>query len=186
MEERVERYEFHSGKLIIKDFELDIDYEEVFNPLLIPPQPIPGEYKDHILKMDLGGGYCLEKNGTREGQTLLLYPDGSKKMESFYTGGLLQGPSTFYANSGQILSRSWFVKGKTEGKSYWYYPSGAVYSIQRFRNGLWELKQEYFYESGQIKSLLNYRRGMLDGIVKLYGSHGNLERTIAFKDGKKL
>jgi len=179
-------YEFNGTFLRIADNELQINLHEDFAPLMIPANPVVGEQlQGHVIKMDLGGGHYLEKNGVRNGQNLLLNVDGSKKMECFYLDGNLHGPSSFFSEKGVLLSKSWFWHGKQEGKCIWYYPSGQIYSIQRYREGHWHLLQEYFFESGQAKSCIPYNHGELDGEVKLYDSKGQLERSIPFKDGRK-
>lgn len=183
----MDRYEFNGTFLRLEDEELQLSLQEDFVPLLIPANPILGEQlQGHIIKMDLSGGQYLEKHGKRHGQALLLYADGSKKMECFYLDGDLHGPSSFFSEKGALLSKSWFWHGKQEGKCLWYYPSGQLYSIQRYREGQWHLLQEYFWESGQVKSCIPYKNGKLEGEVRLYDAKGKLERSIHFKNGQKI
>lgn len=183
----MENYQFNETELVIQDSELQLDIKVEFRPVLIPKNPVPGQYvQTHTIQMDLSGGFYLEKDQVRDGQALLLYPDGKSKMECYYLKGFLHGPSSFFSETGQLLAKSWFYEGKQEGKSFWYYPSGQLYSIQRYRRGQWHLLQEYYYKSGKLKSSIHYQNGHLDGEVRLYFSDGTLKRTRQFSQGKKL
>lgn len=112
------------------------------------------------------------------------YPDGTKKMECFYLDGL-HGPSTFYSNEGQILSKSWFIHGKQEGKALYFYRSGVLKSAQRYLGGVRHGVQEYYYRDGRLKTRLNYCNGKLNGVVSLYFPDGTLKREIPFSEGKR-
>ena len=44
------------------------------------------------------------------------YPDGSLKTVIHYLDDSLQGPSSFYASNGQLVSQNWYLNGRQEGK----------------------------------------------------------------------
>ncbi|WP_284452522.1 6-hydroxymethylpterin diphosphokinase MptE-like protein [Parachlamydia acanthamoebae] len=113
------------------------------------------------------------------------YPNGQVKKEWTWRNHLLEGPSSFYSETGALLGRDWYVKGKKQGKSKWFYATGALHSIQRFKDGLEEGTQEYFYPNGQLKTHLDYRQGKLHGDVKLYFSNGQLKRELHYENGKR-
>lgn len=115
----------------------------------------------------------------------MAYPNGQLKKEWTWKDHLLEGPSSFYSETGDLLGRDWYVHGKKQGKSHWYYASGAVRSIQRFKDGLEHGRQEYFYPNGQLKTHLDYQHGKLHGDVKLYFSNGQLKRELHYQDGKR-
>lgn len=116
-----------------------------------------------------------------------FYPDGKVKLEQFYQGMMLHGPSTFFANDGKVLALSWFVHGQQQGKMHTYFSSGQVHSVQRFKRGQKHGKQEFFYPDGSLKTILLYREGRLHAenqpACSLYYSNGQLARQQFFIEG---
>lgn len=112
------------------------------------------------------------------------YSDKQLKMSSFYTKDKkLQGPSRFYAESGQLLVESWFIEGLREGKSRIYYLSGNPYALLRFKQNKMESKQEYFYPNGKPHMILHFKEGLLDGEILIYSSKGHLLRELHYRKG---
>lgn len=169
-------YEFSNGKLVIRDRELDIDFEEEFKPEMIPEERKTSE-------AGAAHEFFTAHPGKVEGQSLLLYPDGKIEGEMFYLNGLLHGPTSFYHNDGQLLARSWFLNDKRVGKSWQYYPDGKVYSLMKYKEGLLHGRQEYYYPNGALKTILNYNQGVLDGEVWLYFHSGKPKRLLHFRNG---
>ncbi|MCE5316321.1 MAG: DUF115 domain-containing protein [Parachlamydia sp.] len=113
------------------------------------------------------------------------YPNGQMAVEQYYLDGSLHGPSTYFSETGGVLSRHWFIKGKREGKAFSYYPKGAIQSIQRYRNGLWHGRHETFYPDGKLKAVIPYSQGQIDGEVNLYYPTGELKRQLHFVEGTR-
>ncbi len=110
------------------------------------------------------------------------YANGKTESECFHLQGQLYGPSSYYDEEGNLLSRAWFYKGLRQGKARYYYPSGSLASLQRFQEGKWDGLQEYYYENGNLKSLIPYKQGRLHGEVLLYFENGSLHRKLQFKE----
>lgn len=165
-----DKYLFENKLITLIDEEMDLHFQEVFDPVLVPEKKKPFD--------SLGNGYLLTPVGTEgwaaelegryDGQYVLLYPNQKVKLESFYLGGLLHGPSTFYGDNGVVLSQSWFIKGVQQGKCWQYYANGERYSVQRFFDGLWHGRQEFYYSNGKIKTVLHYVYGKLEGKPELH------------------
>lgn len=161
-------YTFNNKKLILKDPEMNLDIEEVFDPVLVPTERVDGTLLDkkHLLKVFYDKNWKIyecyvESDGKPNGQCLLLYPNGSIKEEMYYKSGNLHGPATFRSQDGHVLAKSWYINGKQVGKAWWYYHSEAIYSIQRYTNNVWDGLQEFYYEDGSVKTLMKYRHGAL-------------------------
>jgi antitoxin component YwqK of YwqJK toxin-antitoxin module len=170
-------YTFAKGKFIIKDQELEIDFEEDYQPEMISP--------DRINKDNALCGEFIDVNSVKlEGQSLLLHPDCSIKGEMYYKEGKLHGPTSFYQTDGTLLARGWFVQDQRVGKNWQYYPNGNVFSLMKYKKGLLQGKQVYYYPAGILKSIINYLEGVLDGEISLYFPNGNLKRSLHFKNGK--
>ncbi len=163
MPEIKEEYTFERGRFVLIDEELQLSHSESVKPLYLPEHPVKGQKEEGAILMKSDEECYFEKEGNRTGQNHLYYSSGSLKMETFYRDGLLHGPSTYFSEEGETLSKGWFIEGKREGKTHWYTLEGSLYSLQRFRNGVWEGKQEYYYPDGSLKTQLHYNRGKITG-----------------------
>ncbi len=185
-----EMYKIKNNQLIMQDVELGLNLVLSFSlPTL--PQDISADKQlqdGHLLVVERDEQKALRAayiayDGKRHGQCRLYYPNGSVEAEMYYQMDKLHGPSFFYGENGEILSRTFFCEGKREGKVYFYYLSGKVSSIQRFKEGAWHGVQEYFYEDGAIKSLLPYSHGKLHGEVRLFWEGGKSKRSTNYLTG---
>lgn len=186
-----ENYAFEKNILILIDPELDLHVKEPFKPILVPlskKEMLPDGYRLRTTGRKDGPyrEFLIEKKGIPDGQCLLLFSNGRIKMESYYSNGKLHGPSSFFAEEGQLLSKAWFLHGVQQGKSWSYYLDGSLYAIQRFREGLWQGKQEFFYPDGKLKTLMHYEKGQLQGSVEVYGQQGLLERQLEYNKGLRI
>lgn len=185
-----EMYQVKDNQLIIQDAELGLNLTLSF---FLPKLPQDLSY-DEVLhegylivnerdEAKMLRATYLTCEGKRHGQCRLYYPSGKIEAEMFYQMDKLHGPSFFYGENGEVLSRTFFCEGKREGKVYYYYLSGKVASAQRFKEGLLHGMQEYFYEDGAVKSLLPYSRGKLDGEVRLFWEGGKSKRMTCYQAG---
>ncbi len=185
----MEEYSYQNHSLKIVDTELNLDFKENFFPIRIPEKPKNNEVlkDDHILRIHRNGEggfeYAITKGNDVNGEYQLTYSTGKVKLHCFYNWGKLHGPSTFFDEDGNILTKAWYILGKQMGKSWWYYTSGNIYSIQRYVEDKWHGKQEYWYENGVLKTLMEYSYGEIDGMVKLYFPTGKIKRELEFSNG---
>jgi len=100
--------------------------------------------------------------------------------------GQLHGPSTFFSESGQVLSKTWYFEGKKVGRLIRYYPNGQVYATLRYVDGKPHSLQEYFYLDGTKKTVISYRDGVYHGETILYWPDGKPKRRCEYKHGEKL
>ena len=187
-----EMYRIDDNQLIIQDAELGLNLTLSFSlPAL--PDDVSKEnlLRDGlmlVLERDeqkaLRAAY-LTCDGKRHGQCRLYYPNGSVEAEMYYQMDKLHGPSLFYGENGEVLSRTFFCEGKREGKVYFYYLNGKLSSIQRFKEGFWHGLQEYFYEDGAIRSQLPYSHGKLHGEARLFWEGGKNKRATHYASGMR-
>lgn len=153
-----EIYLFDGQYLTLRDPELGLDYSEAFPT-------------DSYLRKER-----------------LFYPNGKVKIEQFYQGMFLHGPSKFFSQEGKMLAQAWFVHGQQQGKMLTYYLSGQAHSVQRFRDGQKQGKQEFFYPDGILKTSLSYLSGCLhseiESACRLYHPNGQLAREQYFINGQ--
>jgi antitoxin component YwqK of YwqJK toxin-antitoxin module len=185
-----EMYRIQNNQLIMQDPELGLNLTLAFSlPML--PKDLSREkvlQDGHLLVVERDMQKMLRAafltcDGKRHGQCRLYYPSGNVEADMYYQMDKLHGPSFFYGENGEVLSRTFFCEGKREGKVYFYYLSGKVSSVQRFKEGRWHEMQEYFYEDGIVKSLLPYSLGKLHGEVRLFWEGGKTKRKTSYQQG---
>ncbi|NGX26968.1 MAG: hypothetical protein K940chlam6_00895 [Chlamydiae bacterium] len=114
------------------------------------------------------------------------FPDGNLRYETYRKGEKLHGPSTYYGNGGEVLSRTWYFEGVKVGKAWRYYPNGQLYSLERFIDGKPHLVQEYYYIDGSLKTIVHFDAGVYHGESKLFWPDGTLKRECLFQEGQKM
>jgi len=186
----MDKYEFKNHKLVICDKRIGLQYEEKYDPVRLP-EDLKNGLKlrdDHILKVfrftDGSFEYHIEKNNMINGEYNLTYVSGKTKIQSYYNWGKLHGPSIYYTEKGDVLTKSWYIQGKQSGKTEWYYTSGEKYSTQSYLENVWHGKQEYWFVDGTLKTLMEYQKGTVHGRVALFYPTGKLKRELFFENGK--
>jgi antitoxin component YwqK of YwqJK toxin-antitoxin module len=116
----------------------------------------------------------------------LHYDTGAVRAEMHYQDGVLHGPSTFFSEKGDVLSKTWYVQGKKVGKVRTFYLSGARAALQRYKDGILDGLQEYWYEDQTPKSLIAYAQGQVHGEVSLFWPSGRLKRRCLYEKGVKI
>lgn len=162
-------YQVKDGHIDIRDKDMGLVIKICFEPHMLPKGTLKeGKQLDDgcVLRVVVDND-CrvsesyIEKNGVRQGQCLLYYPKGKIKAESFYDKGVLHGPSSFWSDTGVLLSLMWFIHGVSQGKAIDYYATGELCRIQRFVDGALDGRQEYFNKDGVVNSVLVYSKGKL-------------------------
>jgi antitoxin component YwqK of YwqJK toxin-antitoxin module len=122
----------------------------------------------------------LVKEGKRDGEYLLLYPNKAVAQRCFYEKGLLHGPSEFFDDEGNLLASAAFVLGRRQGKSYSYWTNGTMRSLEEFVEGIAEGEHIAYFPSGQMKSKLFYKDGLLAGDALFFHENGELKRKESY------
>lgn len=112
--------------------------------------------------------------------------EGPLRATFYRKNGVLHGPSTYFSEKGQVLSKTWYFEGKKVGKLVRYYPNGQLYAIERYIDGKPHNLQEYFYLDGSKKTLISYQNGVYHGETILYWPDGKIKRRCEYKKGEKL
>lgn len=125
----------------------------------------------------------LEKNKLRDGQSLLLYPDGSIKGEAFYKENQLHGPARYFLPNKTLTSEVWFIHGLRQGYQRQFYSDGSLYSLGGYREGRRFGFHWSFHPDGGLKSKVFYRDEAIDGLVQIFHCNGQLARRTRFCNG---
>lgn len=140
----------------------------------------------HLILCDpaIGLNYSEIVSDTYLRKEIVCYPEGGVKIEHYFQGMFLHGPSSFFSQKGQILAKSWFVHGQQQGKMETYYATGELYGIQRFLDGKKQGRQEFFYPNGSLRMILNYKQGCLHQKCLVYYPNGQLAKEQFYIEGK--
>ena len=76
--------------------------------------------------------------------------------------------------------------GYEEGINTIYYENGNIEYEKYVSNNGRLVYEKHFYQNGQIDFEATYKDGQLDGIVKKYGSNGQVAQQGIFKDGVQV
>ncbi len=154
--------------------------QEVLNEVLKQEINDPG--KPLILKASSEKPFTIDPAATRSSE---YFPSGKLKHEEYRLNDLLHGPSTYYSEEGNVLSRHHFSDGKLEGNSYSYSLEGALIAQNSYCQGDLHGVQNYYYPDGKQKSFIPYKKGLLHGKVQLFYPDGKIQRELFFVDGMR-
>lgn len=127
----------------------------------------------------------LQSGQQRQGQSLLLYPDGSIKGESFYKNHQLHGPSRYFLPDGSMTSELFFANGERQGYQRQFYADGSLYSAGGYRDDKRLGTHWSFHPDGQLKSKIGYCEDQIDGLVQIFHPDGRPARKTRFKMGNR-
>ncbi len=108
------------------------------------------------------------KMGKKDGPSIVYYPGTKQIAESkTYKNGLEEGPWLLYYPNGTKKSESTYVAGNLEGKYIYYFEDGKINILGAYqhavKNGVWT----YYKPDGTVKSKETYVLGKLQGGEKV-------------------
>lgn len=128
--------------------------------------------------------YYTDDSGQKikDGDYIEWYADGSKKEESVYSSGILNGIQKTYDNSGTICELN-FIMGKKEGNGKISDKNGVILNRFNYKNDMKDGIQESFNENGKIKLKADYEFGIPSNIWTYYDSEGEVIAKLKFING---
>lgn len=166
---------------------------------------IDGRVLDLEQKRMFGGlAYANNEDKPYTGTFALFLGDFIEYSETF-VNGVLEGPKTWYSESGNIVLQEYYKNNKVEGEQKAYYengnlksvvdykgsrvmgmvaysPDGKVLHKDDFKNG--NGKWKYFWSNGKILEEGQYKNWVKDGIWKKYRENGELDTVTEYKNGR--
>ncbi len=94
------------------------------------------------------------------------------------------GEYRYYTDNGKLSKTEYYRANKLNGPMTFYYESGKIYNtggtyVDGFAEGLWK----HYYENGTIKAETNWVKGKKEGSAKGYDDKGSLLYELSFKNG---
>jgi antitoxin component YwqK of YwqJK toxin-antitoxin module len=115
------------------------------------------------------------KQGKREGDTTIYYPNGKTKSITPYHQNKIDGIEKYYNQNGILLLEISYKSGQKEGISKQYYPSGKLQYETPFKKGKIDGIKKGYYENGTIGVELSYKNGQKEGVRRSYYPSGQLK-----------
>ena len=117
---------------------------------------------ERVLYHDNGTPEIVEKydNGILNGSYAVFYDNGTQEIKGQYTDGIMSGIWTRYYPDGQKMEDVTFADNLENGPFVEYHPNGALKAEGQYLNG-----------------------GRENGLLKLYDTAGELEKTMQCDDG---
>jgi len=169
--------------------------------LFLRPESLPdGKWIAYCAENPTQIGLIIHyKNGKRNGECLIYWPNGILKTKFFYLNGSGSGKSESWYKNGQKESESgpagqskwnyWaedgtqLIKG---GSGYFieYHPNGALQVKGKILNGLREGEWKWYRDSGKPLYTENFANGKHEGPYVFYLDDGSLRTSGQYKDDK--
>jgi len=124
-----------------------------------------------------------QETGEKEGEYLLMTPEGEVIEKSHYVNGQLQGQRTIYTDSGTVEMVELYEAGMLEGEYKGYYPSGEVKYEGTYVNNKMKGVWTYYYESGAIKEKVAFEDNLENGPFEEYDPDGTLRAKGHYLEG---
>lgn len=125
--------------------------------------------------------------GKLDGVKRVYYKTGGNPIlqeESYYQADVLDGPSTWYSNKGNLLARYNFKDGEYDGEQLTYHDNGKIATRELYVNGVQMGEYMEYYESGNVKLQGTYLNGLQEGNWTEYDDAGNVVKVDKYKKGK--
>ncbi len=124
------------------------------------------------------------KDGKKEGEWIVYYPNGNIKTKSFYKNNRIYGPVITYYKNGKIREQGTWKGNKWVGEYRYYYENGQLKYLWYFnQSGKREGKQVYYYDNGQKYVEGTWSEGKENGQIKEYYPNGQLHKISNWKNG---
>lgn len=172
---------------------------------VITKENFTGEVKDLAEKRVKNGiVYAEDETKPYTGKFALFLGDFIEYIET-YKDGVLEGPKTWYSESGQKVLEEQYKDNKVVGDQKAFYENGKLKSVVNYKNGringivtyskdgkilhkddfkngtgTWK----YFWENGNVLEEGKYKNWIKDGIWKKYKENGEVDSITEYKNGR--
>jgi len=133
-------------------------------------------------------GYLIEEaqysNDSLDGARKFFFPNGAVESVQHYRRGVIHGKYQKFYESGQLEIEQDYTNGVLEGLSKAWYKNGVHKEQVTLRGNEENGPFIEWYENGNLKAEGSYLDGdNEDGVLKLYDTLGQLERTLECQRG---
>jgi antitoxin component YwqK of YwqJK toxin-antitoxin module len=148
-------------------------------------------YKNNVLQdyksFDENGKvrFTSKKDGKRDYDLLLYYPNGNRQKEGKIINNNLDGPWMFYDRNGYITDKTSYVDGVKQGKSISYYENGKIKSEQNYVDGETDGYYKEYYKDGKVMKEGPYVKDKYVGKWNYYYCDGKLQSSHFYKDDER-
>lgn len=155
------------------------DVEQIFPKVEIPNEEVVANHPD-ITKSQ--SGVIAFKGTPFSGYLLKKYTNDSVFQRQGYLNGVLNGVTTGYYPSGQILYSRPYLDGEKHGEHIGYHQNGVREFQYYFVNGFSEGNHKKWYPDGSMLSDMNYRDGKEFGKQQVWRPDGKLRANYVVRE----
>ncbi len=121
-------------------------------------------------------------------QRIELKAEGKARREFDLVDGQIEGEFCEYASNGRLIARSYYSKGVLNGPSETWRADGVRTSIGSYENGKREGIWVHWKSPGKMHKILTYRRDKLEGSCKVFDELALLleDESGWFEDGIRI
>jgi uncharacterized protein len=126
--------------------------------------------------------YCARADGTRHGNFVTLYPDGSVAARGRYKDGVLDGAWQRFHVGGAVAEDGSFTAGQKDGHWKELAPNGTPHGeyVMSAGSGI----EKHWLDDGTLYSEISRKAGTLDGPYKIYAPDGTVIVSARYVKGK--
>ncbi|NTW31826.1 MAG: toxin-antitoxin system YwqK family antitoxin [Bacteroidetes bacterium] len=132
-------------------------------------------------KLEQTGNYL--KNEKPDGEWKWYYDNGTIMRTENYSGGLLNGTTTEYSDSGTVIVKGEYVDGLEEG--FWFYKFGDIRMEGSYKEGRREGIWTYYFDNGNVNFVGNFFDDNPDGKHIFYWDNGKVREEGYYVMGVK-
>jgi antitoxin component YwqK of YwqJK toxin-antitoxin module len=130
-------------------------------------------------------------NGKKNSAWIWWYPNGKRKDQCKYDGGIVVDTVYHWYENGAIQQIEVVQKGKhvtdscneCDGTIIWYYENGRPKEMFTNLDGIQQDTAKRWYENGQIEWYSYYKNGKEDGLSESFYSNGQKEKSCKLVNG---
>jgi len=132
-------------------------------------------------KIGMKGNFNHNK---KEGVWQYYFLNGTKRSETIYKSGQLDGLQKNYTKSGLLFSETPYINGLIHGKKTEYYKNQKTKSETPYKKGKIAGTAKIWYESGKLYRESEYINSIKNGPSIEFYPNGKLKKSEFYKDGK--
>ncbi len=117
-------------------------------------------------------GKVVEKIDQSRTVEYSYYPNGQLEYEVHYFNQMLDGPTRYWDDKGNLISEANYLGGKLHGIWRHYTPSGVLIHYEEYFHGKKHGVEKWYWTNGQLKSEMKWEYGEPAGQMKRWDVYG--------------
>lgn len=130
-------------------------------------------------------GVLLQRGAAFSGRTIERYADGTRKRETGYRNGKLDGITRAWFANGQLDYARTYRVGLEEGVHRGWYENGSRRFEYHYANGTADGLSLQWYENGRDYTRFHFAKGFEEGQQQMWSPDGTLRANYVIRNGRR-